>query len=185
MSRTIVLTLPTFFEGEAELITSLLLDGAKGGQYPVDLVHIRKPQATIDEVRGLLEQLPSRLYSQLVLHDHPTLASAYGLRGIHLNSRHPQPPQGFTGTVSRSCHSLEEVVAWKERYDYVSLSPIFDSISKRGYLSAFTPSQIAEAHRVGVIDEKVMALGGVTFARLSEVSRMGFGGAMILGDAWI
>ena len=31
---------------------------------------------------------------------------------------------------------------------------------------------------------RVMALGGVTFARVDEVLQMGFGGAMILGDAW-
>ena len=28
-----------------------------------------------------------------------------------------------------------------------------------------------------------MALGGVTFGKLDDVLRMGFGGAMILGDA--
>lgn len=67
---------------------------------------------------------------------------------------------------------------------YLSLSPIFDSISKQGYHAAFTHEQLAEARRAGIIDHRVLALGGVTFARLPEVEAMGFGGAMILGDAW-
>jgi hydroxymethylpyrimidine kinase/phosphomethylpyrimidine kinase len=76
------------------------------------------------------------------------------------------------------------VVRWKNRCDYVTLSPIFDSISKAGYRSAFTREEIAEAARKGIIDEKVMALGGVTFNKMKEVTAMGFGGGMILGDAW-
>jgi thiamine-phosphate pyrophosphorylase len=66
----------------------------------------------------------------------------------------------------------------------MSLSPIFDSISKQGYHAAFTCKQIEEARLQGLIDERVMALGGVTFSKIEEVKQMGFGGAMILGDAW-
>jgi len=29
-----------------------------------------------------------------------------------------------------------------------------------------------------------MALGGVTFDKINDVLKMGFGGGMILGDAW-
>ena len=88
--------------------------------------------------------------------------------------------------MSRSCHSLGEIAACKEEnIDYMSLSPVFDSISKKGYRSAFTRDELLEAHRLGIIDERVLALGGVTFDRINEVLEMGFGGAMILGDAWI
>ena len=71
-----------------------------------------------------------------------------------------------------------------EKLDYMSLSPIFDSISKSGYRAAFTRDELIEAHRQGIINERVLALGGVTFDRIDEVLEMGFGGAMILGDAW-
>ena len=86
--------------------------------------------------------------------------------------------------MSKSCHSLEEVKEWKEKCDYVSLSPIFDSISKQGYHAAFSSTEIEEASRQGIIDKKVLALGGVTFNKIDDVLRMGFGGGMILGDAW-
>ena len=175
----IVITRPDFFDGEASRIVDMLSSGR------ADLIHIRKPQSNQNEVERLLTRIPSELYSRLVLHDHFSLAVRYGLHGVHLNSRNPQPPSGWSGAVSTSCHSFRQLAqARKQPYAYFSLSPIFDSISKQGYRSAFTHEQIAEARRQGLIDQRVMALGGVTFKRINEITEMGFGGAMILGDAW-
>ena len=174
---TIVITLPYFFDGEAEQIVQLLHSS-------VDLIHIRKPESKAEEVERLIESIPSKYYPRLVLHDHHELALKYHLHGVHLNGRNPQPPKGWKGSVSKSCHSLDEVKVWKEKCDYVSLSPIFDSISKQGYHAAFSSSEIEEARRAGIIDQKVLALGGVTFNKIDDVLRMGFGGGMILGDAW-
>lgn len=174
---TIVITLPYFFDGEAEQIVQLLHSS-------VDLIHIRKPESKAEELERLIMSISSEYYPRLVLHDHHELAMKYHLHGVHLNGRNPQPPQGWEGSVSKSCHSLEEVKEWKEKCDYVSLSPIFDSISKQGYHAAFSSTEIEEARRVGIIDKKVLALGGVTFNKIDDVLRMGFGGGMILGDAW-
>ena len=174
---TIVITLPHFFDGEARRIVQLLQSG-------IDLIHIRKPNASAEETQCLLLEIPEEYRKQLVVHDHFQLAETYGLYGVHLNSRNPFPPQGWKGSVSRSCHTLEEVVQWKPKCNYVSLSPVFDSISKQGYRSAFSVEMLKEARAKGIVDNKVLALGGVTFSRIDEVLNMGFGGAMILGDAW-
>ncbi len=174
---TVIITLPYFFEGEAEQIVQLLHSA-------IDLVHIRKPHGSAEQTEGLLQAIPPEYHSRLVLHDHYDLAEKYHVHGVHLNSRNPLPPPGWNGSVSRSCHSLEEIKVWKERCDYLSLSPIFDSISKRGYHAAFSAEELRKAREEGVIDSKVLALGGVTFRRMDEVLRMGFGGGMILGDAW-
>ena len=174
---TIVITLSQFFDGEAGQIARLL-------RCSIDLIHIRKPQATAEETEHLIQAIPQEYHHRLVLHDHHELAGKYHLHGVHLNSRNPLPPKSWKGSVSRSCHSLEEVKEWKERCDYVSLSPIFDSISKQGYRAAFTTEELKKAKEEGIIDHKVLALGGVTFRRMDEVLRMGFGGGMILGDAW-
>ena len=174
---TIVITLPYFFDGEAEQIVQLLHSS-------VDLIHIRKPESKAEELERLIMSIPSEYYPRLVLHDHHELAMKYHLHGVHLNGRNPQPPMGWEGSVSKSCHSLEEVKEWKGKCDYVSLSPIFDSISKQGYHAAFSSTEIEEASRQGIIDKKVLALGGVTFNKIDDVLRMGFGGGMILGDAW-
>ena len=172
----IVITLPYFIEREAERIVQHLAN--------VDLIHLRKLDSTSDEMEQLIREIPTEYYNRLVLHDHHHLAMKYGLYGIHLNSRNPLPPEGWKGSVSRSCHSFEELKEWKERCNYLSLSPIYDSISKQGYMSAFSLEQIKEAVWKGIIDNKVLALGGVTFDKVEEVLSLGFGGAMILGDAW-
>lgn len=178
MFTKVIITKPAFFDGEAAMIAQFLRQGS------ADLLHIRKPGAAIEQVERLIKDIPEDCRNRLVLHDHHSLAMKHGLYGVHLNSRNPLPPAGWHGSVSRSCHSMAEVKEWKARCNYVSLSPIFDSISKSGYHSAFTPTDIATAVESGVIDNKVFALGGVTFDRLREVELMGFGGAMILGDAW-
>ena len=173
---TVIITKPTFFDGEAEAICRYVEEGR--------LVHVRKPAATRMEMEALLGMLPKEVCSHLVLHDFHELAKKYDVYGVHLNSRNPNAPVGWKGSISRSCHSLEEVRLWKNEMNYVSLSPIYDSISKKGYMSAFTKEVLTDAVRDGTIDEKVYALGGVTFDKLQEVEQIGFGGAMILGDAW-
>ncbi len=175
---TIIITLPYFIEGEAQKIASFLEDGT------ADLVHIRKPGEKEEDVERLIRLIPERHHNRLVIHDHHQLAVKYALHGIHLNSRFPSAPEEWHGSISRSCHTLEELKAWKDRCNYLSLSPIFDSISKKGYMSAFSEEEIRRVHQEGIIDEKVVALGGVTFDKLEKVKEMGFGGAMILGDAW-
>lgn len=51
-------------------------------------------------------------------------------------------------------------------------------------MSAFSHEMIRKAAAEGIIDRKVLALGGVAFNKIEEVRDLGFGGAMILGDAW-
>ena len=132
----------------------------------------------------LLNRLPPEYLKRIVTHEHFQLASFRNLKGIHLNGRNPTAPAGFTGHISRSCHSLEEVAKYKATCDYVFLSPIYDSISKEGYPSAYTTDSLQKARQAGIIDAKVMALGGVTAAHFPEISSLGFGGAVLLGDIW-
>lgn len=176
--RVIIITRPDFFDEEAERIADYL----RGDM--MTLVHIRKPGSNLEHVEKLINDVPQELRGRLVLHDHFKLAQKFSLYGVHLNSRNPKAPIGWEGSISRSCHSFEEVRQWKNEMNYVSLSPIYDSISKKGYMSAFSKEALAKAVSDGTIDEKVYALGGVTFDKLQEVYQTGFGGAMILGDAW-
>ena len=175
--KLIVITQPEFFEDEAAAITSLFDAG-------LEILHLRKPGASYEDMDKLLRRLPAEYMERIVTHDHFGLASERNLKGVHLNGRNPAVPAGFTGHVSRSCHSLEEVVKYKATCDYVFLSPIYDSISKEGYASAFTSESIREAAEKGIIDKRVIALGGVDENNLLQVKDFGFGGAAILGGLW-
>ena len=101
-----------------------------------------------------------------------------GLDILHL--RKPD----YAGHVSCSCHSVEEVKNRKHFYDYVFMSPIYDSISKVNYYSTYTAEELREAQKAKIIDSKVMALGGINEDNLLEIKDFGFGGAVVLGDLW-
>ena len=73
----------------------------------------------------------------------------------------------------------------KHFYDYVFMSPIYDSISKVNYYSTYTAEELREAQRAKIIDSKVMALGGINEDNLLEIKDFGFGGAVVLGDLWL
>lgn len=170
----IVITSPSFFPDEAAFIHRLFVHG-------VDIVHLRKPGATANDCARLLDGLASDDRRRIVIHDFFELAQPYGLHGIHLNARRSTVPDGWQGHVSRSCHSLEEVKRYKDACDYVFLSPIFDSVSKQGYASAFTDRTLKQASKDGIIDHKVVALGGVTPDKISYLRQLNFGGAAMLG----
>lgn len=147
-------------------------------------LHLRKPHWNEARMAACLESLSPALRACVRLHDHHALAARYKVGGIHLNARHPAPPQGYRGNVSRSCHTLEEVERHKGACEYVFLSPVFASISKQGYEAAFTPERLRAAAESGLIDARVVAMGGVTPDRLPLLQALGFGGAAVLGALW-
>ena len=173
--KIIAITSPTVVVEEDVAVISGLLDGG------VDVVHLRKPDSGIDDCRDLLRCLDSVYLSRIVVHDYVELYSEFSLRGVHSNRNVPILPSGYVGQRSRSCHSLDEVVRYKDECDYLFLSPIFDSISKQGYSSAFGSDMLRQAADDGIIDEKVIALGGVTFDKLPYLRDLNFGGAAMLG----
>lgn len=174
--KLIALTEPHFHEGEAQAICGLLDRGWWR-------VHIRKPDADAQSVAALLRSIPEQYRQHLSIHDHFHLAEEFGLGGLHLNGRNPAPPAAWRGMVSRSCHTVEQVEqafqAATPATDYVTLSPIFDSISKPGYRSQFDLNKLA-----GSDLSKVFALGGVTYAHLPQLDAAGFGGAAMLSQPW-
>ncbi len=170
----IAVTRPDFVPGEAAAIVRLLCERG------FSRVHIRKPGADALHVAALVRAVPPQLRGRLSLHDCFEVAADAGAGGVHLNSRCPAPPTGWHGLVSRSCHSLDEL-GHRRHFDYVFLSPVFDSISKPGYRAAFTEEELTASP---LVDSHVVALGGVTPARLGAVARMGFGGAAMLSAAW-
>lgn len=173
----IVITSPGFLQGEADFIDRLFNHG-------LDRLHLRKPGADIGECRRLLDGISREWLPRIVVHDNFGLCREYGLGGVHLNGRNPMAPPNHEGSVSRSCHSLEEISRYKGECDYLTLSPIFNSISKQGYMAAFGPGQLAAARDSGLIDRRVIALGGVTLENIPRVKELGFGGVAILGDVW-
>lgn len=175
--KLIVVTSPTFFVEEDKIITALFEEG-------LDILHLRKPDTSAMYSERLLTLIPSQYHKRIVTHEHFYLKEEFKLKGIHLNTRNPQEPHDYAGDISYTCHSIEELKQKKHFYDYVFLTPIYDCITKEGVLSGFTPEELRQANRERIIDNKVMALGGITPCNILEIKDFGFGGAAIAGDLW-
>ncbi|MGN0033472.1 MAG: thiamine phosphate synthase [Candidatus Limimorpha sp.] len=171
----IVVTNPFFIDNEHIVIRNLI-------DYGVDYVHVRKPEAKLFDYENLLSSLDEKTISHIVLHDFHELALHYPVHGIHLNRRNPSVPKGFTGNISYSAHSLDEVRRLPEDYEYCFLSPIYDSISKKGYNSAFKKEDLLEQNINRLINKRVIALGGITYEKIDELNDMHFLGFAMLGD---
>ena len=172
--KIIAITTPKIISDDGYIIRGLLDNG-------VDIVHLRKPESTIDECRRLLSNLGEEYRARIVVHDYPELYYEFSLRGVHINKNIGTLPDGYDGLRTRSCHSFEEVVRYKDECDYLFLSPIFDSISKAGYHSAFDECSLRQASISGVIDSRVIALGGVTFNKIDYLKNLNFGGVAMSG----
>lgn len=139
-------------------------------------VHIRKPGLSMKAIEEIILNIPAARREFLVLHDYPELAVKYGT-GFQTNSRNPVAPDEVAFRT-HSCHSVEEAAACRE-CRYVTLSPIYPSISKPGY----TPKSdlIKEYRQTELSLPPVVALGGIDYEKIPELRRAGFAGAAMLG----
>ena len=116
---------------------------------------------------------------------HDDLAAAQACRcALHLPagadiaaSRSLLGPHALIG---QSCHNGGEIAAARGA-DYATLSPIFPSASKPGYLPAIDPEMLVAITRKA--DIPILALGGVTPATLPGLAGTGVGGIAIMGAA--
>ena len=104
------------------------------------------------------------------------------LRRIH--ERFPSVGLKLTSNGTLLGDALEELKEQKRNFDYVFFSPVFDSISKQDYRANYSPEELRKAHKAGIIDKKVMALGGIDVDNVREVKSLGFGGVAIMGALW-
>ena len=175
--KLIVVTAPTFFVGRRQDYHGTIEEG-------LDILHLRKPETPAMYSERLLTLIPEKYHKRIITHEHFYLQEEFSLMGIHLNTRNPKEPHDYSGHISCTCHSLDEVQNKKHFYDYLFLSPIYNCITKSGVTSGFTAEELRQAGKSKVIDSRVMALGGITPDNILEIKDYGFGGAVVMGDLW-
>ncbi len=182
----IVITDPGFRKEEAEELHRLFGEG-------METLHLRKPNAAEHEYETLLRAISPEYKKRVMLHQHHSLASKYNVKGIHLKEEYRS---GLTISelrqfrkdlrrkgmlFSSSFHSLEKMAEFEGIFDYVFLSPIFESISKPHYLH--TDLHISD-FSIETTKMKVIALGGIEPAKVLSAKQMGFHGIAVLGFIW-
>lgn len=151
------------------------------------LLHVRKPGMKEDELKWWLAQFEEKYLQKMVLHQHHRLTKAFPVKGIHLKERFRSKQKALAEsiaqykskgfTVSSSFHNREQLRNEASRFDYVFLSPVFASVSKKGYGG--------RAFYVKNLPNKVIALGGVETDKIPKAKELGYMGIAVLGGVWL
>jgi len=149
--------------------------------------HFRKPQASLEEHHAYLDLIDARYYKHIVPHYYHELTREYRLKGVHLQEQFrwdqgkqlTEYVQGYVAdgfTVSSSYHDLVALAQERVAFDYQLLSPVFSSISKKGYEG--------KGFDVNHIDRLVIGMGGVNATNIPALFDLGYKGVGVLGGVW-
>ena len=175
--KLIVITSEKDFSKETVVISKLF-------EFGIKILHLRKPNANIDELRRYIQHIPKQFHKRIVIHSQYKLVKEFNLKGIHLTerARKLRLRSNHLKIISTSFHSTKDVLKSRRKYEYVFLSPVFDSISKYGYKSNFTPDELT--FFLKKTKQSVVALGGINDANIKTIKQLNFSGAAVLGFIW-
>lgn len=177
----IVITNPIAIENEINTIHALFECG-------LELLHVRKPDFSGDEMNLFLSKIGKEYWSRLVLHQQHQLALDFGVNRIHftenarasLDLESTNNRDGFI--KSTSTHSIIDFNTLDTCFEYAFLSPIYQSISKPDYKSDLdVPKAVAERTN---FKTKLVALGGISTQNIDRTYKSGFDGVALLGSIW-
>ena len=166
-------------------------DAALAGLPPgIAAVHLREKDLGGGELLALARALSGvcrRHRQRLLVNDRLDVALAADADGVHLPSAGVPPADarrllGPAALVGVSCHSAADVArARAGGATFAFFSPVYDTPSKRGYGPPLGVGALREAVTLGL---PLVALGGVTAARVVEVRAAGAHGVAAI-RAWL
>ena len=184
----LLITPPRTKENELSLVQHFLERG-------LHKLHIRKPAYETCDYERYIKAIPASFHHRLVIHGAFELVNSFPSTGVHLRSDDRQNTallqsvqQLKPASLSTSFHGWQEIMENTTHYDYVFISPVFDSISKQGYKAAIDLgghrqlSEWALKHKKQL--PRIAGLGGVSAATLLQLYENGFEGAALLGAIW-
>lgn len=177
----IVITNPIPIVNEINTIHALFECG-------LELIHVRKPDFSKEEMKVYLSKITKDYRSRLVLHQHHQLALDFGINRIHLTQgtrakwdldTEKKQDQFIKST---STHCIEDFNALDKFFEYAFLSPVFRSISKENYHSKI---DLFEAIKIRTnYSSQLVALGGIESINIEKSLRNGFDNVALLGTIW-
>lgn len=175
----IVITPEELIQNETTVINQMFREG-------LDLLHVRKPFASDQEMKTFLDAIDPVFYSQCVLHSHFELAEPYGISRLHFREadRFTRSYVAYVQDyiISTSVHDIKEYNDLGKEWEYAFLSPFFPSISKKGYGNEKTV--LKECEQQNNKDVGLIALGGIHEKNILEALYKGIHGVALLGAIW-
>ncbi|WP_405397121.1 thiamine phosphate synthase [Maribacter sp. Asnod2-G09] len=149
--------------------------------------HLRKPFKNYQEHCDYLDAIDKKYHNRIVVHLCHELVNTYGLKGVHFQEQMridhiDNPGQYFKKldmygkTISSSFHDPEVLKQCDFEFDYHLLSPVFSSISKKGYEG--------KGFDVNHIDKLIVGMGGINEETVEATLKLGFKGIGVLGGVW-
>ncbi|MDQ8142889.1 thiamine phosphate synthase [Chryseobacterium sp. CFS15] len=174
----IVITPEDKVQNETEIINQLFQEG-------LDLLHIRKPFINQNEMTDFIQKIDSKFQSQLVLYSHYDLAENFNISRFHFREIDRQNSlfQSFTDKIiSTSVHDIESFNHLNKEWEYAFISPVFPSISKKGY--GENSNILNDIKKRDNPNVKLIALGGINENNINEVFESEIDGVALLGAIW-
>ncbi|MDQ0067076.1 thiamine phosphate synthase [Chryseobacterium lathyri] len=175
----LVITPETIVQNETEIINHLFQEG-------LDLLHIRKPMINREEIINFLYGIDEEFYPQLVLHGYYDLGKDHHISRFHFREadRNGEVYTSYIGQniISTSVHHIETFNDLGKEWEYAFISPVFPSISKKGYGEHSNVMKDIK-HRSNQ-NVRLIALGGIDENNICKVFENGADGAALLGAIW-
>ncbi|WP_426326745.1 thiamine phosphate synthase [Pedobacter sp. R-06] len=173
----IVIAKPTIFKEECHLVNQLFEAG-------LQVFHLRKENADEAGYRKIVEGILPEYHPRIALHHFHALANDYNMNRIHHTesfrknlSTNIMPKNQI---LSTSIHQLSAIDAIAT-YHYSFYGPVFNSLSKPGYLGIIPPGFRLNKYNSNT---KLIALGGIGLNQIDQVKEMNFDGVALLGSIW-
>lgn len=160
----------------------------------LESLHLRKPEFSSKNLIEYIQLIPSKYHDRIILHSHHKLAKKFNLKGLHFSKSHRSKNYNTKlkywifrlrfGNIltTRSCHKIHKLEENPNRYDYVFLSPMFESISKKAHSGLFSERHLTKA--LATKKRSVYALGGIDESKFKALNDLGFEGVALLGAIW-
>jgi thiamine-phosphate pyrophosphorylase len=177
----IAITNPSAIKNEINTIHALFECG-------LELLHVRKPDYSVEELKLFLSKINPEFRSRLVLHQQHQVANEFGINRIHftesaraaLDLESTNNNDGFT--KSTSIHTMSAFNKLNSCFEYAFLSPTYQSISKPDYKSDLDVLKaIAQRNN---FKTKLVALGGISIENIEKTYQLGFDDVALLGSIW-
>jgi len=155
--------------------------------------HVRKKTFSTRELRKYLEEIPRKYHNRIIIHTHHELALKYDLKGIYISRSHKKRKVKLwfwakwlkfrrkNLEISTMLRNIEGVLDYVPRYNYIFLSPVFDSLSGN-FQSAFSEYNLIPTLKN--TQYKVIARGGVSVDTIEKAHKLGFSGVAFYTSIW-
>ena len=155
--------------------------------------HLRKTKFSTKELKNFIAEIPEKYHKRIIIHTHHELVLKFNLKGVYISRSHKKRKyrtwlrmQWFKFRkrklhLSATFRSIEDILDYTSKYDYVLLSPVFDSLSGN-FQSGFSEHSLLHAMKNSKY--KVVARGGVTADNVHKAHQLGFYGVAFHSSIW-